>query len=127
MSLSRQFLRFAAVGAAGTLVQYAMLWLGVEGLGMPAVVASGVGYVFGSVVNYSLNYVFTFKSEKSHAEAVSKYYAVISVGWFINTGLMWLFAHHWGQNYWLAQLFATGVGLVWNFTGSKRWAFKPAV
>jgi putative flippase GtrA len=127
MSISRQFLRFAAVGATGTLVQYAILGLGVEGLGVPATIASGVGYILGSIVNYFFNYVFTFKSAKSHTEAASKYYAVLGVGWFINTGLMWLLVHHWGQNYWLAQLLATGVGLVWNFTGSKWWAFKPTV
>lgn len=124
MTLRRQFLRFAAVGVSGTLVQYGVLWAGVEVFGIPAAISSGIGYVLGSVVNYLLNYAFTFKSEKSHAEAASKYYAVVGVGWCLNTGLMWLLVHHWGQNYWLAQLFATAVGLVWNFSGSRWWAFK---
>ena len=26
----------------------------------------------------------------------------------------------------LAQVLATGIGLVWNFAGSRWWAFKPA-
>ena len=124
--IHRQFLRFAAVGASGTLVQYGVLWAGVELFGVMAAVASAVGYALGSVVNYLLNYAFTFASDKSHAEAASKYYAVISVGWCINTGLMWLLVNLAGQNYWLAQVFATGVGLVWNFSGSKWWAFRSA-
>ncbi|NNM82635.1 MAG: GtrA family protein [Burkholderiales bacterium] len=127
MNLSSQFFRFTAVGATGTLVQYTMLWLGVESLGMPAAIASGVGYALGSVVNYLLNYLFTFKSAKSHTEAASRYYAVLGIGWFINTGLIWLLVQHWHQNYWLAQLLVSGIGLMWNFTGSRLWAFKPAV
>jgi putative flippase GtrA len=123
--LFHQFLRFAAVGASGTLVQYATLWAGVELLRMPAAFASGLGYVLGSIVNYILNYFFTFKSDSSHARTAARYYAVLAIGWSINTGLMALLAQHWGINYWLAQLFTTGVGLIWNFTGSRWWAFKP--
>ena len=126
MTLHRQFLRFAAVGATGTLVQYGVLGAGVELFGIPAPISSGIGYALGSVVNYLLNYAFTFGSDKSHAETASKYYAVVGVGWCLNTGLMWLLAHHWGLNYWFAQVLATGVGLLWNFSGSRWWAFKNA-
>ena len=124
MTLPRQFLRFAAVGATGTLIQYGVLWVGVEFLGKPAALASGVGYALGSIANYLLNYFFTFESGKSHAEAASKYYAVIGVGWCINIGLMTLLVHRLEQNYWIAQILVTGVSLIWNFLGSRWWAFK---
>lgn len=126
MSLPRQFLQFAAVGLCGTAVHYATLWAGVEWLGMSAVIASATGYVLGSIVNYLLNYFFTFDSKKSHVEAASKYYAVIGVGWCINTALMALFVNVLQLNYWLAQVITTGIGLIWNFLGSRFWAFKPA-
>ena len=126
MSLPRQFLQFAAVGLCGTAVHYATLWAGVEWLGTTAVVASATGYVLGSIVNYLLNYFFTFDSKKSHVEAASKYYAVIGVGWCINTGLMALFVNVLQLNYWLAQIITTGIGLVWNFLGSRFWAFRPS-
>ncbi len=124
MSVSRQFLRFAAVGASGTAVQYFVLWTGVEFAAASAVTASAIGYVLGSVVNYLLNYFFTFKSAKSHVEAATKYYVVLGLGWCINTGLMALFVNHLVWNYWVAQILTTGIGLVWNFAGSRLWAFK---
>ena len=124
MSLPRQFLRFAAVGATGTAVQYTTLWIGVEFFATSAVIASAIGYVLGSVVNYLLNYFFTFASGKSHLETASKYYAVLGVGWCINTGLMALFVAQLQWNYWVAQIVTTGVGLVWNFLGSRFWAFR---
>ena len=126
MSLSRQFLHFAAVGATGTAVQYLTLWLGVEWFSLGAVTASAIGYLLGSVVNYVLNYFFTFASGKSHVETASKYYAVLAVGWCLNTALMTLFVRYLDWNYWIAQIVTTGLGLIWNFLGSRFWAFKPA-
>ena len=124
MSNRRQFFQFAAVGAVGTVVQYLVLWLGVNFISLSAATSSGTGFILGSIVNYFLNYKFTFNSNKSHIDAASKYYAIIGVGWCINTGLMWLLADHFGFNYWLAQFAATGVAFLWHFSGSKLWAFK---
>ena len=122
----RQFLHFAAVGACGTLVQYTMLEVGTGWLSMQAAWASAIGYVMGSVVNYLLNYFFTFESGKSHMEAASKYFTLLGIGLCINTALMALLADHLGWNIWIAQMLTTGIGLVWNFTGSRFWAFREA-
>ena len=122
--LPRQFLRFAPVGAVTTAVQYAVLWLGVAALGAPAALASAAGYALGVVLSYFLNYLMTFRSNQSHAAAVPRYLAVFGVGWCINAGLMTLLVHGWGWNMWLAQVIATGLGLVWNFSGSRWWAFR---
>jgi putative flippase GtrA len=126
MSLPKQFLRFAAVGACGTLVQYAVLAAGTHWLGASSALASAAGYLCGSVVNYLLNYFFTFESGKSHAEAAGKYFTLLGVGFCINTALMALLADHLGWNVWIAQFITTGIGLIWNFTGSRFWAFKEA-
>lgn len=125
-SFLRQFVRFALVGATGTAVQYAVLWVGVNVFTRSAPASSAVGYILGSVVNYSLNYVFTFASAKPHFEAVTKNYTVRGVGFFINTGLMELFVHSMNWNYWLAQVVTTGIGLVFNFVGSRSWVFRNA-
>jgi putative flippase GtrA len=124
-SLARQFVRFATVGATGTAVQYVVLWVGVERLGWPAAISSAAGYALGSIVNYLLNYFFTFGSGKSHVEAAAKYYAVLAVGLCITAALMALLVGGFGWNYWAAQLLTTGVALLWHFAGSKWWAFRP--
>ena len=124
IALFRQFIQFAAVGLSGTLVQYACLWSGIEFFHIKASTGSGIGYILGTVVNYLLNYFFTFDSTKSHKEAASKYFSIVGIGWFINFGLMRLMADQWLWNYWLSQFITTGIGLLWNFSGSKWWAFK---
>lgn len=123
----RQFLHFAAVGLSGTAVQYLcveLAWLGWDK--NATVYGSAIGYILGSVVNYLLNYFFTFGSDKSHREAATKYFSVLGVGWCLNVGLMKLFVHGLSWHPWLAQFLTTGIGLCWNFTGSRLWAFKKS-
>lgn len=124
-ALLLQFLRFAAVGLSGTAVQYLSLWIGCDQFAvLSAQSASALGYILGSVVNYVLNYFLTFGSSKSHAEAASKYFSILAVGWSINYVLMGYLPAHLGWNHWFAQLLSTGIVLLWNFSGSKWWAFK---
>jgi putative flippase GtrA len=122
--LPQQFARFVAVGAVTTAVQYAVLWLGVTALRAPAALASAAGYALGVALSYLLNYLVTFRSSRSHAAAAPRYLAVFGVGWCMNTGLMALLVHRWGWNLWVAQLLATGIGLFWNFSGSRWWTFR---
>lgn len=120
----RQFIHFAAVGLVGTSVQYVVLWLGVEYGGIVAPLASAIGYLGGAVVNYVLNYFFTFGSQQSHKEAATKYCVVVGLGWCLNGLLMSLTVVYLGWYYWWAQFITTGCGLIWNFLGSKWWAFR---
>lgn len=124
-SLPTQFLRFAMVGATGTAVQYLVLWLGVERCGQDVAVASGTGYVLGTLVNYALNYFLTFGADQLHLRAASRYFTVLGAGWCLNTGLVWLLVHELHWHYWTAQVLATGLGLLWNFAGSRWWVFRP--
>ena len=121
-----QFLRFALVGASGTAVQYLVLWVGVEGLGAGAAAASGAGYALGAVVNYVMNYFFTFGSGESHLRTAGRYFTLLALGWCLNTAIMWALVYGADWNYWMAQVLATGLGLLWNFAGSRWWAFRPS-
>ncbi|WP_373974401.1 GtrA family protein [Chitinibacter sp. SCUT-21] len=124
----KQFLTFALVGLCGTGIQYLVLWLGVAWRGDSAAVsASAIGYLLGSVANYLLNYFFTFKDQhgqKSHREAAAKFYTIAGLGWLLNTGLMLLFVDMLAWAHWPAQLLTTAIGLLWNFAGSRWWAFR---
>ncbi|MDA8365190.1 MAG: GtrA family protein [Gammaproteobacteria bacterium] len=125
-AIIRRFIRFALVGASGTLIQYITLWAGVGVLRASPVVASAIGYVFGSISNYGLNYVFTFRSTKSHMAAAPRYFTVLGIGWCLNTGSMAMLVNAIRIDYWLAQIVTTGFGLIWNFLGSHLWAFRES-
>jgi putative flippase GtrA len=120
----KQFILFAAIGGIGTAGQYVTLIALVETQLLKAIPASVVGFSVGAVINYFLNYKFTFNSNKSHKEAMTKFFIVAVIGALINTGLMYVGINRLHIYYLLAQIVATGIVLLWNFTANKLWTFR---
>lgn len=120
-----QFLRFALVGAAATATTYVILIGLVEAWGVNPVVASLVGFMGGIVVNYALNYRFTFRSDKPHQAVAPRFLVVVLVGMVLNGALMYVGIHWLEVHYALAQLFAVAVVLLWSFAANRWWAFAP--
>ena len=121
--MKNQFLRFALVGTAATATTYAVLIVGVEGLHINAVTASVAGYMLGIVVNYILNYRYTFGSDQHHHVVIPKFLTVMTVGMFINAVVMYAAINWLGLHYLLAQLTAVAVVLMWSFTANRLWTF----
>ena len=115
---------FAGVGAVGTLLHYGILIALVQGMGAGAVFASTVGFVIGALVNYSLNYRYTFASNKRHGETMVKFFSVAAVGMVINGGLVSFGVEFLGVHYLLAQIAATGLVLLWNYGANRLWTFR---
>ena len=110
-------------GLAATL-QYAVLWFGVDYLNWSAALASGIGYLAGSLLSYVMNYFFTFRSNRPHFHAASRFYLMVAVGFGINTGTMALLADVVKWNKWHSQVLATFLAIVWNYAASRFWVFR---
>ena len=121
--LKNQFLRFALAGTAATITTYAVLIVGVEGLHINAVTASVAGYMAGIVVNYLLNYRYTFGSDQHHHVVIPRFLTVMLGGMFINAAVMYAGINWLGFHYLLAQLAAVAVVLMLSFTANRRWSF----
>lgn len=118
------FIKFLGVGGIATSVQYLLLLFFVEFGLFSAAVASAVGYVCASVVNYLLNYYLTFRSDAKHHVAGLKFIVVVFVGLILNTTLMYLFVNILEIYYVISQLIATLNVLLWNFFANKNWTYK---
>lgn len=116
------FITFSLIGAIGTLAHYALLYSLVEYQGMDPVWASGWGAVAGLMINYTLNYSFTFKSRQSHAQTFPRFAIIASLGLCLNLILMALLSPH--LHYFLAQIGTTIVVLMWNFFANSFWTFQ---
>jgi putative flippase GtrA len=117
------FIRFAGVGLVGTLAHYTVLVILVEGFRAGPVTASSSGYIVGALVNYLLNYFYTFGSNRKHIEALPRFYAIAAIGFGLNALIMAFLVGFPSVNYVLAQLVATGIVLIWNFAANKAWTF----
>jgi putative flippase GtrA len=82
-----------------------------------------MGFSGGAMVNYFLNYYVTFKSTKSHHEAMIKFSIVAVIGLILNTLMMALAIEVFALYYLLAQVISTGLVLFWNFIGNRLWTF----
>lgn len=123
LELFRQFIRFAGVGCMSAIGHYGLLILLVRGAGVAAVPASTAGALLGALINYSLNYHFTFRSSKSHRESIAKFAVVAVVGLLLNTLFMWIGVELLHLHYLLSQILTTGLVLVWSFLGNRFWTF----
>jgi putative flippase GtrA len=124
--IASQFLRFATVGGIATAIHYLILVALVQAVNMNAVWASSIGFIISAVCNYLLNYRFTFRSNVEHRRAVVKFVVVAGVGLLLNSLTMQIATEYMRLHYLLAQVLATGLVLLWNFTGNRLWTFKPA-
>ncbi|ANQ83895.1 hypothetical protein dqs_0825 [Azoarcus olearius] len=118
-----RFLRFATVGAVGTLAHYALLLALVEGGGADPVVGSVAGFVLGALVNYGLNRKLVFASERAHTEALPRFFAVAGLGLVWNALLMRLLVHALGMQYLLAQVLTTALLMIWHYGANALWTF----
>ena len=118
-----QFLLFAGVGAIGTLGHYTILIVLVQFWAVDPVFASSIGFIVGALINYILNYHFTFQSDKRHSEALTKFLIVATIGAGMNGSIMYSGVENTNINYLAVQIFATCVVLLWNFVVNKLWTF----
>jgi len=126
VKLARRFLTFAVIGIVGTLAHYLTLVSLVESAGLRAQAGAMFGFMAGALVNYCLHYRLTFRSNARHRDALSRFLAIAAVGFGLNALLMQWGVESLGIHYLLAQLFATGAVLIWNFAGSMIWAFRES-
>jgi len=118
-----QFIKFAAVGAIGTIAHYVTLIASVSGIGMTPVAGTTVGAAVGALVNYWLNRNVTFRSIRRHAEALPRFMALAGAGIALNALAVWILTAT-GLHYLLAQVVATAVILFFNFLVSRTWIFR---
>lgn len=124
--LVKQFLRFSGVGAIGTTGHYITLVLLVEAADIDAVPASLAGFVVGALINYQLNRSYTFRSTVSHSIAIPKFLTIAVTGALLNTLIMSLAINQIKIHYFLSQILATCIVLIWGFMGNRLWTFNGA-
>ncbi|MGD8569276.1 MAG: GtrA family protein [Gammaproteobacteria bacterium] len=119
----QQFVTFAGVGAIGTAGHYLTLILLVQAFDVIPVTASSVGFLVGAVINYILNYRYTFRSDKRHSEAMLKFFIVAAIGAALNGFIMYLGTEVGDIHYLLVQIGATGTVVFFTFVLNRLWTF----
>ena len=128
----KQFVKFAMVGAIGTVVNLAvlkltlMLW-GQLNESTPFVVeafASGLAFAVAVVSNYLLNRWWTFRSSGTMSSEFLKFLVVSIAGLVLNEVVFYAFRAQLHVNVLVSQLLAIACVLPFNFVVNKLWSFR---
>ena len=123
--INKKFIRYGIVGAIGTFVHLALLFIFVEIFSFHAVVSSSIAFIAVVIISYCLNYTWTFKAKSNHATALTRYIMVCSIGFGLNAGIMFVVVDIFQLWYLFGQIISIIVIPISNFILNSRWAFKP--
>ena len=110
-------------GGIATVVHWSTLW-GLINLQVEAVLASSIGAFVGAIVNYVLQYFFTFKTERQHKQALLAYIPAVAFSWSLNLVLFYSLYGGLFTEPLMAQVVTTAVVAVVNFLVYKKVVFR---
>ena len=119
-----KFLIFVFVGGIATVIQYIVMILLIELSLCNVLFASVISYCIGAIVNYILNYHFTFKATQPHIAIFPKFLVTAIIGLIINTIIINYLMQFNYLHYLFAQGIATVLVLIWNYLVNNYWSFK---
>jgi len=99
--------KFFFVGLLSTASHYIVLYILFTWFNIELVLATSFGALVGAVVNYLLNYFYTFDSQRRHFRAARVFVLVVCIGMLINASIVWLVFHPFSQSALLSQISAT--------------------
>lgn len=124
--LIEQVLKFGVVGALAFLIDYGLLMLLSQVLGVNPVLSAAVSFCVSLTFNYlaSMRFVFKHRDDMSRSREFVIFIVLSAMGLGINELIMWGGTAWLGESAWavtLVKVFATGVVMVWNFVSRKKW------
>ena len=115
--------RYVISGGTAAVVHFAVLTTLVELFSVNPTIATSIGFVIGSTVNYTLQYHWTFDADGPHHVMFTRYASVTATTLSINAGLFWTFTNVFGIFYLIAQVISTGLMVVVNYLINKHFTF----
>ncbi len=123
-SLFGRFAAFGMVGGICTAVHFAILFAWVYLVGSPVAVGTFLGYGLSAVLNYLLNYHWTFASDGSHRDTAARFAVMVGFGLLLNSAIVAILADWLHVHFLIAQVVATLFTLLSNFAMSETWIFR---
>ena len=116
-----EIVRFAIVGGASFLVDYALLYICTEWLGIHYLYSAAISFTVSVIVNYWLCVIFVFTgARKQTGRKAALFFGSSIVGLGINQVCMRLFVESFGLHYMLAKIGATLIVMFWNYVMKRK-------
>jgi len=119
-----QMIKYACVGFSAFLTDFSVLYILTDFVHLHYLVSATIAFLFASLVNYSANRVWTFRSNGSKTKQIPVFLLVVGSGLLLNNYIMYVSVEHFGLWYMYAKIIATTLVTIWNFFGNKYFTFK---
>lgn len=124
--LIKQIIRFAFVGGSAFVIDYGILYVLNQLLGVNHLVASTISFSVSVIYNYILStvWVFDVNEEQTKTEQLVVFMVLSVIGLAINNLIIWIFVDNCGMYIMWAKVIATAVVMVYNFITRKIYLEK---
>lgn len=124
--LIEQILKFGVVGIIATVIDFGVLYILSQPLGMDPVISAGISFCVSLVFNYvaSMRYVFTHREDMSRSREFVIFLVLSLIGLAINEAIMAAGVAVLGSSALAVmgtKVLATAIVMVWNFVSRKKW------
>lgn len=124
--LIEQILKFGVVGIIATVIDFGVLYVLSQPLGVDPVISAGISFCVSLVFNYvaSMRYVFTHREDMSRSREFVIFLVLSLIGLAINEAIMAAGVAVLGISALAVmgtKVLATTIVMVWNFVSRKKW------
>jgi dolichyl-phosphate beta-glucosyltransferase len=122
------FIRYVTVGVTGTALDVGSLYVFVDLLHIPVLVAAAMSFIIAVVNNFILNTIWTFRNKKRNVrKQFMKFFIVSVVGLVLTEIGMAVFVYLLDIWYIASKLITSVIVLTWNFLANKNWTFTEKI
>ena len=119
-----QFLRFLVVGCL-TAAFYAVSLYGLVAVaGLHTGVGAAGAYLTGMLVNYAGHYFWTYRTNRTHRSATTRYLVTNATFFTLNAGVMAVGPELLNIHYAILQIILVGMIALSTFTLQRLWIFR---
>lgn len=124
--LIEQILKFGVVGIIATVIDFGVLYVLSQPLGLDPVLSAGISFCVSLVFNYvaSMRYVFTHREDMSRSREFVIFLVLSLIGLAFNEAIMAAGVAVLGSSALAVmgtKVLATAIVMVWNFVSRKKW------
>ncbi|PIW26382.1 MAG: hypothetical protein COW30_15025 [Rhodospirillales bacterium CG15_BIG_FIL_POST_REV_8_21_14_020_66_15] len=117
----REAVRFVITGGTSTALYVCIMFLLVPGLGPGG--ASIIAYSASMIANYTMQRLWTFRSDRHHREAIPRYLLVHVGSLGLNAVILFVFVQQLGGPLVATQLASFVVIAIWSYLCQRIWVF----